>query len=148
MLIPAVLAAVTLSLAAAPAALAKPTIKSVAFKGTIVRPTIVITGTGFGSRPARRAVMKSCTASKEAGSVYGKNLFLEITPPGGGRWGAGRSSGKTTDCIGFVAVSWSKTRISFRLGKYYLVSGVDMQRGSDYRVGVRGATKTGKVKYT
>ena len=47
-----------------------------------------------------------------------------------------------------MAVSWSKTRISYRLGKYYLVSGVDLQAGSDYRVGVKGATKTGKVKYT
>jgi hypothetical protein len=148
MLIPALVAAVALPLAAAPAALAKPTIKTVTFKGTIVRPTIVITGTGFGSRPSRKAVTKSCTASKEAGSTYGKNLFLEITPPGGGTWAAGRSKGKTSDCIGLLAVSWTKTRISFRLGKYYLESGVDLQAGSDYRVSVKGATKSGKVKYS
>jgi hypothetical protein len=148
MLIPALVLAVALSLSAAPAALAKPTIKTVSFKGTIVRPTVVITGTGFGKRPSRKAVTKSCTASKEAGSAYGANLFLEITPPGGGTWGAGRSKGKTTDCIGLLAVSWTKTRITFRLGTYYLESGVDLQQGSGYRVAVKGVAKSGKVRYS
>ena len=147
MLIPALVAAVALPLAAAPAALARPTIKSVAFKGTIVRPTVVITGSGFGSRPSRKP-LTGCKAKGDVGSDYGTNLWLEVTPPGGGTWGAGRSKGRAADCIGLVAVSWSNTRISYRLGKYYLVSGVDFPRGSDYRVGVKGATKTGKVKYS
>jgi hypothetical protein len=148
MLIPALVLAVAVALTAAPAALAKPKIKSVQFKGTIVRPTIVITGSGFGSRPSRKPVMTRCTKSKEAGSVYGTKLFLEVTPAGGGPWAAGRSSGTTTDCIGLLAVSWTKTKISFRLGKYYLESGVDLSAGSDYRVGVKGAAKRGRVKYS
>jgi hypothetical protein len=149
MLIPALVLAVALALVAVPAAVAKPTIKSVAFKGTIVRPTIVITGTGFGKRPARvKAKSATCRSSGDVGYDYGTSLWLEVTPAGGGNWAAGRSKGKTVDCIGLVALSWSSTRVTYRLGSYYLTSGVDLTRGSGYRVGVKGATKTGTVRYS
>jgi hypothetical protein len=148
--VPALLAALALALIAAPAASAKPAITSVSFKGTVVRPTIVITGSGFGSRPSRRkASGGSChSKSKDVGNDYGTNLWLQVTPPGEGPWGAGRSKGSQLDCIGLLAVSWSKTKISFRLGKVYLESGVDFTAGSAYRVGVKGAIRTGRVRFS
>lgn len=157
----ALLGALVIALVAAPAALARPRITRVAFKGTVVRPTIVITGSGFGARPAHNPSFEpkppggnkspyGCRSGGDVGWDYGNNLWLELTPPGEATWRAGRfrPALKQLDCVGLVGLSYSKTRISFRLGKDYLVQGYDLSNGSTFKVGVKGATKTGTVKYS
>jgi hypothetical protein len=156
----ALLVALVFALAAAPAALARPRITKVTVQGTIVRPTIVITGSGFGSRPARKPSYKpkpprgnrapySCTTGGDVGYDYGTSLWLEVHPAGAPTWSAGRyrPALKELDCVGLVALSYSNTRISFRLGKDYLVQSYDLSAGTGFKVGVKGATKSGTVKY-
>jgi hypothetical protein len=150
-----------IALVAAPAALARPRVTGVAFKGTVVRPTIVITGTGFGTRPAHSPSYQpkpplgnkspyGCRSGGDVGWDYGNKLWIELHPAGTATWSAGRfrPALKELDCVGLIAVSYSKTRISFRLGKDYLVEGYDLSAGTGFKVGVKGATKSGTVKYS
>jgi hypothetical protein len=135
------------------------TITSVKFAGSAANPTVTIVGGGFGTRPQPAPTFRprppqgtvapyGCTTTGNVGYDYGTQLWLSDGAPGR-IWSAGRyrPTIKELDCVGLLVVSYSPTKIVYRLGVDYKAHGYHLSEGNPYQVSVRGATKRGVVHY-
>jgi hypothetical protein len=152
--------AVPLSAASATSAQAAgPTITSVTFKGPAAKPTVIIKGSGFGTKPVAdpsshpngQAACPAFPTSpakdiKDDGYDYGTNvLWIEDNTSG---WRAGNYvSGGEIDCIGLRISSWKATEIKFKLGTAYDNIALEghtyiLSSGDQVEVDVSGTTST------
>ena len=141
------------------AAVSGATITSVAFAGSAANPTITIVGAGFGARPQPAPPYRprppqgtaspyGCTTTGNVGYDYGTQLWLSDGAPGH-IWSAGRYRPKIKelDCVGLLILSYSPTKVVYRLGVDYKAHGYQLSEGDPYRVSVKGTTNRGVVHY-
>jgi hypothetical protein len=111
-------------------------ISGVKFTGSATHPVVTISGTGFGSAPS--SVPAGCGAT---GKDYtDDSLYLQDLST---VWNAGMSG----DCVGLNLISYTSTKIKFKLGSWYMAHTPALASGDNFQVGVGGVTTTGVVTY-
>ena len=105
-------------------------ISEVGISGTGADPTIVITGSGFGSKPA---TVSPCVAGGED-FAHDDLTFSDLTTNTG--------AGAVGDCIGLDVSTYTDTEIAFTLGAGY-AQYPPLGSGDQFEVDVYGATYTG-----
>jgi hypothetical protein len=133
-------------------------ITAVTFTGSAARPIVTILGTGFGVRPrpapsyrptppAGTAPPYGCSTKGNVGYDYGTRLWLADLASGR-VWSAGRyrPSLNELDCVGLLIVSYTPTKVVYRLGVDYTVHHYRLAKGDPYQVGVNGALRRGVVR--
>ena len=137
-------------------------ITSVKTSGTSAAPEITVTGSGFGSRPARSPANFPTPTFKtgcpkvpvaKAGHTYGDQLyFTDLNAKKGTykNWTAGQYDNQFQDCIGIVIDHWSNTTVRFHFGatygKFFPGNTYFLSNGDRFQVFVRHATLIGRAK--
>jgi hypothetical protein len=163
-----VVAAMTLAVSLGTSASLAPKITAVTFHGPERNPVITIHGLRLGARPKPNPVYQPLghpplcpTQPTKPLATYGLDfgsggLFVDDrsqTPA----WAAGRYRPQLQelDCIGLVVISFSPTKVVFRLGAAYreptsdrATRRYDLAEGDTVIVGVNGVRFTGRVHYS
>ena len=163
-----VVAAMTLAVSLGTSASLAPKITAVTFHGPERNPVITIHGLRLGARPKPNPVYQPLghpplcpTQPTKPLATYGLDfgsggLFVDdrSQPPA---WAAGRYRPQLQelDCIGLVVISFSPTKVVFRLGAAYreptsarATRRYDLAEGDTVIVGVNGVRFTGRVHYS
>lgn len=118
------------------------TISGTVVGGVVTHPSFVITGSGFGTKPA----VSNPRPCGYTGNDYSPKFdFQDVTA----NWYAGGNNGGAANCIGLTHLVWSGTRLSFKFGSAYGRSSAPiwwLTPGDTYTVNVNGATYTGIVR--
>jgi hypothetical protein len=135
-------------------------ITKVTFSGTSAAPVITVTGSGFGTRPAKDPEGSPAKASAGCRSQPlegNRNDGSDYGPSGLGLgWGTSRGSGynagvdvphKYLDCIGVEIRSYTSTKVVFSLGCQYVLYS-PAKAHENFLVQVHGATKRGVISYS
>ncbi len=141
-----------------------PTISSVQVVGRVSNPTIVVRGSGFGSRPrpdpsTSPSGQQGCPVTPRSGTgfLYGTSFFAnDLSAQAGTYIGQQFDAGIFTpgdngefDCLGLVIVAWTDHIVVFRYGNLYDKNFPGnfyvLSNGDPLQVGVKGATFTTTV---
>ena len=109
-------------------------ITSVTFEGTSSAPKVLVTGYGFGSRPA---TVPACNSTNT--DFANAALWIEDTT-------TFTSSGEPGNCVGLKISTYTATEIVFTFGPAYR-SWPALAAGDGYQLTVAGSVVTGTVTY-
>ena len=109
-------------------------ITGVTFEGTASAPKVLVTGYGFGSRPATVPACNSANTDFANGALWIEDTTT-IT-----------SSGEPGNCVGLKISTYTATEIVFTFGPAYR-SWPALASGDGYQLTVAGSVATGTVTY-
>jgi hypothetical protein len=122
------------------------TIKHVKLKGTTAEPEIVISGSGFGTKPEK--YIAPCAGT---GEDYESSFFvIDETPADqfeAGDHGINPHGSESYDCVGLIINKWTNTKIIAHFGSFYGEGGYHVEKGDIFEAYVLGVKKTITAKF-